>query len=68
MKIAVFIDYWNLQLTLNQGLSAAKGVEDYRAKIDWQKVGTLFAQAACGVLGVEQATLSYEGSHIAAMR
>lgn len=64
MRIAVFIDYWNLQLTLNQGLSKANGVEDYRAKIDWQKVGQLFSQAACKVLGVDEAALSYEGSHI----
>src|ERR1700677_2011602 len=64
MRIAVYIDYWNLQLTLNKRMSEAKGVEDYRAKIDWKNVGPMFAQAACETIGCPVGELSYEGSHI----
>ena len=64
MRIAVFIDYWNLQLTLNQRLSAKNKIDDYRAKIDWKNVGPLFATAANAVLGTPQGGFSYEGTHI----
>lgn len=64
MRIAVFIDYWNLQLTLNESQGKAKGVEDYRSKIDWRALGPLLAQeAATTVAGVGTAH-SYEGAHI----
>lgn len=64
MRIAVFIDYWNFQLTLNQRISADRGVPDYRAKIDWRAVGQLLATEACGVLGVAPAVMSYEGCYV----
>lgn len=64
MKIAVFIDYWNFQLTLNSRIAADRGLVDYRAKIDWKAVGQLLATEACGVLAVDPATLSYEGCYV----
>lgn len=64
MRIAVFIDYWNFQLTLNTRISADRGVPDYRAKIDWRGLGQLLATEACGVLGVPPANLSYEGAYV----
>jgi uncharacterized LabA/DUF88 family protein len=64
MRIAVFVDYWNLQLSLNQRLSETKGVEDYRAKIDWKGLGPTFSAAAASVVGVAQGGFSYEGCHI----
>ncbi|MCH8327879.1 MAG: hypothetical protein IID15_05060 [Candidatus Marinimicrobia bacterium] len=64
MKIAVFIDYWNLQLTLNSRLSKSNSVDDYRAKIDWKKIGELFVTSAGNVLGCEPDNVSYEGVYI----
>lgn len=64
MRIAVFIDYWNLQLTLNQRLSEIHGVADYRAKIDWKGIGSTFSASAAAVIGVVQNGFSYEGCHI----
>ena len=64
MRIAVFIDYWNLQLTLNKILTEKNGVDDYRAKIDWKNVGNLFSTEANTVLGSPQSGFSYEGSYI----
>jgi uncharacterized LabA/DUF88 family protein len=64
MRIAVFIDYWNLQLTINQRIAEQNGLEDYRTKLDWRNIGPVFARSACSVLGVEAQTLSYEGCHI----
>lgn len=64
MRIAVFIDYWNLQLTLNQRLSGQNGVDDYRAKIDWKGIGPTFSASAAAVIGVAQSGFSYEGCYI----
>lgn len=64
MRIAVFIDYWNLQLTLNQRVSENKSITDYRAKIDWRKIGTLFTVSAGQILGKEPDDISYEGVYI----
>ena len=64
MKVIVFIDYWNLQLTLNSNLSIQKGIEDYRAKIDWRNLGPLLARTACNVIGCAVADHSCEGCHI----
>jgi len=63
MRIAVFVDYWNFQLTLNERLSALKKVQDYRSKIDWKSLGQTLCASAAGVLG-HTAGFSYEGSYI----
>ncbi len=64
MRIAIFIDYWNLQLTLNERISQEKAAIDYRARIDWRKIGNLFATSAGKVLGNEPGDISYEGVYI----
>jgi hypothetical protein len=64
MKIAVFVDYWNLQLALNKHIGIINGADDYRASIDWEKLGMTLATKSCGVLGVDPFSLSYEGCYI----
>jgi uncharacterized LabA/DUF88 family protein len=64
MRISVFVDYWNLQLTLNQRLSEKHGIDDYRARIDWRNLGPRFVTAAADVLGIKTDAPSYEGTHI----
>jgi hypothetical protein len=64
MRIAVFIDYWYLQLTLNQRLSESTGIDDYRAKINWRDIGPLFTKAACVKLGIAPTAGTFEGSNI----
>jgi uncharacterized LabA/DUF88 family protein len=64
MRIAIFVDYWNLQLTLNAVLSKKNNKEDYRAKIDWKGIGNIFAAEANKVLGAPQAGYSFEGTYI----
>lgn len=64
MKIAVFIDYWNFQLTLNQKLSKENNVEDYRAKIDWRNLGQTLAAEGSSLLTAAQGGYAYEGCHI----
>lgn len=63
MRIAVFIDYWNFQLTLNQKVGALRG-QDTRVKVDWRNLGKLLATEACGVLSVDPGALSYEGCYV----
>lgn len=62
MRVYVFIDYWNLQLTLNQMVSQRHKAQGTRVKIDWQRVGTVFAQEAHKL--VNGSPLSYEGTQI----
>lgn len=64
MRIAVFIDYWNLQLTLNERISRKKSINDYRAKIDWKQIGNLLSASAGKILGIEPKDTSYEGVYI----
>lgn len=64
MRIAVFIDYWNLQLTLNQRISKNESVKDYRARIDWRNIGNLFTTSAGKILGNELGDVSFEGVYI----
>jgi uncharacterized LabA/DUF88 family protein len=63
MRIAVFVDYWNFQLTLNERLSKVKKVVDYRSKIDWRALGPSLCASACTVLG-HTVGHSYEGTYI----
>jgi hypothetical protein len=64
MKVMVFIDYWNLQLTFNQGMSRILKTDDYRGKINWKQIGTIFLSEACNILNVPESDASYEGCHI----
>jgi len=64
MRIAVFIDYWNFQLTLNQKASSLRHINDLRVKVNWKTLGPLLAKQACGILGCDVAELSYQGTYI----
>ncbi len=64
MRIAVFVDYWNFQLTINEQIAKAKHTKDERFRINWPVVGKELAFAACPVLGVDQSASSYEGCNI----
>lgn len=46
VRVRVFVDYWNFQLSLNERESFARGVPDFRVKIDWKKVGPWLAAKA----------------------
>lgn len=62
MRIAVFVDYWNLQLTVN-GLASKAAGSDTRIQIDWRGLGQYFASQAHSLLGAPS-PLSYEGAYI----
>ena len=52
VRIRVFIDYWNVQLTMNQKKC------DGRTKIDWQNIGKILAENAAKKVNVDY---SFEG-------
>ena len=64
MRVAVFIDYWNFQLTLNNKVSAQRAVPDSRIKIDWKNLGHRLAKEACPILHCDASALSYEGCYV----
>ena len=64
MRICVFVDYWNLQLTFNQCVGKIKKVSDYRGKIDWKNLGPIFAQEAANVVAGVGSPHSYDGTYI----
>lgn len=58
-RVRVFIDYWNLQLSMNSREAAAKGVADSRFQFQWAAIGPWLARKACAAIGV--ATHSFDG-------
>jgi len=64
MKICVFIDYWNFQLTLNERIGEKIGNPEVRIKIAWRDLGPILAKEACKVLACDPNTASYEGCYI----
>ena len=48
-RIRVFVDYWNLQLTINESEARSRGVADFRFKIDWQRLPRWIAAKAAAV-------------------
>lgn len=61
VRVRVFIDYWNFQLTMNERDARSRRVPDSRVKIDWQKVGPWLAIKACAIAGIDLANHSFEG-------
>lgn len=53
IRIRAFIDYWNVQLTLNERMS-----QD-RVKIDWQNIGKILADNAAKKINAPE--YSYDG-------
>lgn len=62
IRVRVFVDYWNFQLTLNEREASARGAADFRFGVDWKILGPWLARKACDVAGVAQHT--FEGSII----
>lgn len=60
-RVRVFVDYWNLQLTLNEREAALRNVTDYRFKVDWKGLGHWLAGKACETAGIGPNAHSYEG-------
>ena len=61
LRIRAFIDYWNFQLSLNEREAAAQGVNEFRFTIDWKKLGPWLCQKACGVVGTDPKSSSFDG-------
>ena len=61
-RIRVFVDYWNLQITLNQKESKITGQKDVRFKVNWRDFPGWVANKAAEVVGVTE--FSYEGAII----
>lgn len=59
-RVRVFIDFWNLTLTMNKKLEASGLGEQFR--FDWSKLPTWLASEAARVCGTT--TSSYEGTHV----
>lgn len=53
IRIRAFIDYWNVQLTLNERISQDK------VKIDWQNIGSILAENAAKKVNVKD--YSFDG-------
>ncbi|MCX6638079.1 MAG: NYN domain-containing protein [Acidobacteria bacterium] len=56
IRVRVFVDYWNFQLTLNEREAAARHLADFRFLVDWKKLGPWLAKKACGTVGVANHT------------
>lgn len=61
-RVRVFIDYWNVQLTLNEQESKATGQEDVRFRVNWRDFPAWIAAKAAEIVGVTD--YSYEGAMI----
>lgn len=61
-RIKVFVDYWNLQLTLNEREAAQQHQDNLRFKIDWRKLPAWLADNAARTTGIPK--YSYEGAII----
>ncbi len=59
-RVRVFIDYWNLQLTLNANEARSLGVREVRFKIDWLSFPRVLADEAAAVAGLRD--YSYDGT------
>lgn len=63
-RIRVFIDYWNLQLTLNEKEAKSAGADsnDVRFKVDWRRLPQWLANKAAETAGIPKFT--FEGAII----
>lgn len=58
-RVRVFVDYWNLQLTINELEARSRSTTDYRFPVDWKNLGPALARRACEI--VSAPTLSFDG-------
>ncbi len=61
-RLRVFVDYWNLQLTINEREGAASGQVDARFQIDWRALPPWLARKAAEATGL--ANYTFEGAII----
>ena len=62
LRVMVFVDYWNFQLTLNEREASHRGVANDRFKVSWRDLGPWLADKACSVLGIRDPhSHSFEG-------
>jgi uncharacterized LabA/DUF88 family protein len=59
-RIRAFIDFWNIQLTMNEREASENNIADCRVKIDWQNIGSCLAQIAAKKANVEN-NYSFDG-------
>jgi uncharacterized LabA/DUF88 family protein len=64
VRVRIFVDYWNFQLTLNERAAASKGLSDYRFQIDWRALGPWLAKRACEETGLCASGHSFDGAGI----
>jgi uncharacterized LabA/DUF88 family protein len=55
VRFQIFVDFWNLQLTLNRHEAIAKGVENVSFGIDWKKFPAVLVREAAKVLSTKDA-------------
>jgi hypothetical protein len=63
VRVRVFVDYWNLQLSLNEREAAATRTPRAAArfKLDWRAVGPWLAAKACDAASIARAHHSFDG-------
>ncbi len=61
-RVRVFVDYWNLQLTMNEKIEDETHQEDVRFSIDWKRLPSWLADKAAGVTNTPQ--YQFEGGII----
>ena len=59
LRVRLFVDFWNLQLTLNERQSRIVGCEDARFKIDWRQLPAILVREAASFFS---APYAYEGT------
>jgi hypothetical protein len=60
LRVMVFVDYWNFQLTLNEREAWSRGVSSDRFKVNWLELGPWLAEKACTLPGLGEPH-SFEG-------
>lgn len=61
LRVRVFVDYWNFQLSLNAREAKLRGLDDFRFEVDWKGLGPWLAKKACAVINCAPAEHSFEG-------
>lgn len=61
LRVRVFVDYWNFQLSLNSKEATKRGLDDYRFEVDWKGLGPWLARKACAVINCDPGDHTFEG-------
>jgi len=60
LRFRIFVDFWNLQITLNERVAAAEKTPGARFDIDWRKLPTCLFDEAARIIGASSAR--YDGT------